>query len=228
MKQHPGDAEFDRFAGDYDRMLADSLPVDGGDNEVFAAYKVGEVAIDVGPASPVRVLDFGCGIGRSLVHLGRAFPRSELWGYDPSQASLDQARERAQGARLCAETVSLPEGAFDVVFMANVLHHVPLDARPGVLADCRRLLAEKGSLWVFEHNPRNFVTRRVFDACPFDRGASMLQREETIALGTRAGLRPTRAAYTLFLPLAHRAWLRCQRALAWLPLGAQYCVRFTR
>jgi len=227
MTREPANAEFDSYARDYDRVLAKALPCDSEDNEVFAAYKVGEVALDMGDRVPARILDFGCGVGRSLDHLARAFPQSELWGFDPSRVSLEAAQSRAPHASLVSETASLPSRGFDVVFMANVLHHVPPAARQDVLADCRRLLAQGGSLWVFEHNPRNFVTRRVFDACPFDRDASMLRREETIALGAAAGLTRARAAYTLCLPFANNAWLRCQRALAWLPLGAQYCVRFT-
>ena len=52
--------EFDPYAETYDRLLADSLGT--GDIDRFAAYKVDEIAYRLRR----RVLDFGCGIGRSL------------------------------------------------------------------------------------------------------------------------------------------------------------------
>ena len=81
---------------------------------------------------------------------------------------------------------------------------------------------------MFEHNPYNPLARRVFERCPFDEGASMLRRRAVIDLGRDAGLKVKRAAYTLFLPSANRHWLRVQRLLSWLPVGAQYYVQFQK
>jgi SAM-dependent methyltransferase len=46
----------------------------------------------------ISVLDVGCGLGRSSLALGRAFPRSTILGIDPHQPSIDQARTRARQA----------------------------------------------------------------------------------------------------------------------------------
>ena len=220
--------EFDRFAYDYERILESSLADAGADGERFAEYKIGEMSLQLRDHAPRRILDFGCGVGRSLNHLARYFPEAALAGYDPSGASLDEAQSRTPAASLFSEPSALPLESFDLVLAANVMHHIPSEERSAATALCAKLLAPGGSLFVFEHNPYNPLTRRVFERCPFDRDASMLYRREVIALGKAAGLRLTRAAYTLFVPLCNVSWLRAQRLLAWLPAGAQYYVQFEK
>lgn len=218
--------EFDRFAGDYDAHLGRAL---GGrlDADRFAAYKVDEVAERLRAVPVRRVLDFGCGVGRGLGFLADAFPGAELWGFDPSAPSLEEAQRRAPGARLTADWAALP-GGFDCILAANVLHHVAQGERAATLARCRDALAPGGSLFVFEHNPLNPLTRLVFERCPFDEGAAMIRRGHLVAEGERAGLRQVRSGFTLFLPFRGRLARRVHRALSWLPLGAQYCVQFAR
>jgi SAM-dependent methyltransferase len=228
--------EFDRFAKDYDHALARSLAGSltgsltgaADEGERFAEYKVGEMALQLSRIPPRRILDFGCGVGRSLKFLERYFPGAAICGYDPSPASLDEAHRRVPSASLFPDRASLPAAAFDAVLAANVLHHIAPDQRPAAIELCGDVLARGGSLFVFEHNPFNPVTRRVFDRCPFDEGASMLPRRDVIALGRRAGLKVRRSAYTLFLPFSNRRWLRAQRLLSWLPAGAQYYVQFEK
>lgn len=220
-------AEFDPYARNYDAVLATAL---GGDSEVdrFAAYKIDEMSYRVGGSVVRRVLDFGCGVGRSLPFLVDAFPEAEVWGFDPSAECASAAKTRAPSARVVADWASVEAGSFDCVLAANVFHHVPQEARLAELERCRTLLAPGGSLFVFEHNPFNPVTRRVFDRCPFDRDAVMIVPSEMLRLGQRAGLTVNRCAYTLFLPFRGKAVAAFHRMLAWLPLGAQYYVQFIR
>jgi SAM-dependent methyltransferase len=220
--------EFDRFAHDYDRVLAGSLAGAADEGERFAEYKVGEMALQIAASTPRRILDFGCGVGRSLRFLARYFPDAHVHGYDPSPVSLEQARVRVPEAELVTDSALLPTAFFDAILVANVFHHIPTAQRAAAMATCGRVLAPGGSLFIFEHNPLNPVTRRVFDRCPFDVGAVMLPRPEVVALGRRAGLAITRSAYTLFLPFSNRGWLRAQRLLSWLPAGAQYYVQFAK
>jgi SAM-dependent methyltransferase len=48
----------------------------------------------------ISVLDVGCGLGRSTIALGRAFPRSAILGIDPHGPSIDRARALAREAGL--------------------------------------------------------------------------------------------------------------------------------
>lgn len=220
-------AEFDRYASTYERELAQSTGA-AFDLDRFTAYKVDLVAHHVAPERILRLLDFGCGVGRSLPYLAQTFPQAKLFGFDPSAACLTQASERLPAATLTSDWSEIPKDAFDCVFAANVFHHIAPGGRAAALANCAAALRAGGSLFVFEHNPHNPATRWVFDRCAFDRGASMIRRSEMVALGRAVGLRVSRAAYTLFVPFAGRGWAALQRTIGWLPLGAQHYVQFTR
>jgi SAM-dependent methyltransferase len=220
-------AEFDPYAKNYDRVLAESLPL-SGDVDRFAAYKIDEVAHRRASQPMRRILDFGCGVGRSLPFLTRAFPAAEVWAYEPSPDCVEVARAREPKAHVTAQWYDVPLRTFDCVVAANVFHHVLPSDRLDAMRRCRDALAEGASFFVFEHNPLNPVTRRIFDRCPFDRGASMIDRAALMQLGVASGLRVQRKAYTLFVPFAGRIAAALQRRVAWLPLGAQYYVEFVR
>ncbi len=99
---------------------------------------------------PLRVLDVGCGTGRSR-RIYRA--RSGFYtGIDLSLGSLGLARRREQDASwLQADALRLPfrDGSFDVVAFSSVLHHVP--DRRIALAEALRVLRTDG--WVFAFDP---------------------------------------------------------------------------
>jgi SAM-dependent methyltransferase len=219
--------EFDPYGASYDEVLAPSL---GGAGNVdrFAAYQVEEIGYRMRTRPVRRVLDFGCGVGRSLPFLAVTFPEAQVWGFDPSGSCVVAARARAPHTTVTSDWNEIPNAHFDCILAANVFHHVAADARIAELRRCALALAPDGSLFVFEHNPRNPVTWRVFERCPFDRGAKMIRREEMERIGTAAGLRVRFAAFTLFLPFAGRTVAAIHRGLAWLPLGAQYYVQFSR
>ena len=61
------------------------------------------------------------------------------------------------------------------------------------------LLAPKGRLLVFEHNP---ATRWVVSRCPFDTGAVLLRPAEMADLMRQAGLRGIGQNYIVFFPAA--------------------------
>ncbi len=219
---------FDKFAKDYDRVLAASLPAGMEESGYFAEYKVAGMARRLRGRAPRRILDFGCGAGRSLPFLRRHFPGSELWGYDVSPDSLAVAATHCPDATLCADWSAMAGVSFDAILAANVFHHIPPADRPEALARCRGALADGGRMFLFEHNPRNPVTRRVFERCAFDVDAEMLSLATALDLADRAGFSVEHRAYTLFFPRP-LAFLRgLESLLGWLPLGAQYYVQLAR
>jgi SAM-dependent methyltransferase len=219
-------AEFDPYAQQYDTVLAGALGRLAGDVDRFASYKVTEVAHLSRDRNVTHVLDFGCGTGRSLQFIAQAFPNAQLFGFDPSEDCIAQARERRLPAVLAAAWDDIRIQQYDCILAANVFHHIPPARRADELKKCADVLRPKGSVFVFEHNPYNPATRWVFDRCPFDRDASMIRRSAMIELGRSVGLRVRRAAYTLFVPFQTKTWCKLQRPLGWLPLGAQYYVEF--
>ena len=220
-------ADFDRYAGGYDDALSASIGAAFGDIDRFAEYKVAVVVESLAADRIESVLDFGCGVGRSLPFLARAFPHARIFGFDPSPASITQARARDAQATLTASWDEIPRGSFDCVFAANVFHHIDPVHRASALARCADALHAGGSVFVFEHNPYNPLTRWIFERCEFDRGASMITRSELIAMGRSIGLSVSRTRYTLFVPFRGRPWSALQRSIGWLPLGAQHYVQFT-
>lgn len=218
--------EFDRYADDYDRTLRESLPAGMEEDAYFARYKVDYVAAASRGRSVARILDFGCGAGRSLEYLVAAFPQATVHGFDPSTESIRIAAQRVPRAVLGADWNEIAAQRFDVVFAANVFHHIARDELALRLRQCRDVLAPSGRFFVFEHNPSNPVTRWVFERCPFDVDAHMIPRREFIDAANGSGLHLARSRYTLFFPKPLKFLRPLERGLGWLPLGAQYCVEF--
>lgn len=101
---------------------------------------------DGGRGGGLRLLDVGCGTGRMLTELGRL---GRATGADLSDEALRFCRERGHERVLKADLCHLPfpDGAFDVVTALDVLEHV--EDHVGALAECRRVLAPGGRLFIF-------------------------------------------------------------------------------
>jgi hypothetical protein len=96
--------------------------------------------------------------------------------------------------------------------------------RPAVYAELTRLLKPGGRLYVFEHNPRNPLVRYVVARTPIDANAILLDSQEVRhgLLGSARYALDT--DYLMFTPPGLPFLQGVDRALAWLPLGAQYAV----
>ena len=220
--------EFDKFADNYDSVLAQTIPELINEDTYFAAYKVELMAERLGRRQVTSLLDFGCGAGRSLPLIANCFPGASVWGFDVSSESLRAAARRLPQATLFSDWAQAAGQGFDAVMVANVLHHIKPAQRVAALRQCRDHLSDAGSLFIFEHNPYNPVTRRIFERCPFDVDAEMLSMARAVAAGREAGLRPVRKGYTLFFPKPLAKLRPAERALRWLPLGAQFYVQMAR
>src|SRR5262249_43986596 len=106
-----------------------------------------------------HVLDVGCGAGNYTLKLLERLPGLDATLIDLSLPMLDRARERGRRATAGRITtiqadiraVELPEGWFDIVLAAAVLHHLRTDEEwRKVFAAFHRALRPGGSLWVFD------------------------------------------------------------------------------
>jgi SAM-dependent methyltransferase len=100
------------------------------------------------PGAPV-IADVGCSTGHLLEDLQRAHPDGTLVGVDLIASGLRKAHTLVPGALLLlADACELPlqEGSVDAVVSANLLEHVPDDAR--ALSEVARVL-RPGALAVF-------------------------------------------------------------------------------
>jgi len=104
-------------------------------------------------------------------------------------------------------------------------HHIEPESRIAAVQNIHRALRPGGRLALFENNPWNPGTRLVMSRIPFDRDAITLSLPEAKHLVRCGGFTETPASWSLFYFPQPLAFLRfSERALSYLPLGAQYCV----
>lgn len=219
-------AEFDSYAEKYEELLAHSIKISGERPEYFAAYKAAYlerlVSRDIR-----RVLDYGCGIGMLTNQLRLRFPKAQVDGFDPSPGSLARIDPVLLTQGSFESNPDFLGSAYDLIVMANVLHHVKPGERRDLVAEVASRLAPGGRLVVFEHNPYNVLMRWAVAQCVFDEDAILLRRKESTLYLTWTGLKAT-SDYIVFFPKWLRWFRRFEQHLSWCPMGAQYVAIGTR
>ena len=99
-----------------------------------------------------RVLDFGCGAGRTLRHLVGEAERAEIWGSDIDAPSIAWLREHLSPPLHVTENgerppIDLPDGHFDLIYAVSVFTHLT-DHWADWLLELRRMLKDDGLLCV--------------------------------------------------------------------------------
>jgi ubiquinone/menaquinone biosynthesis C-methylase UbiE len=223
-------AEFDRFAEEYEIQLRANISASGEGPEFFAEYKIREFA---GFAAPLgregaEILDFGSGIGASVPFLRGYFKGAHVTCADPSTRSLEISRGRFPGPeRYCVidgKRIDQAQDSFDLCFSACVFHHIPHAEHGLWLGELYRVTRSGGLLTIFEHNPLNPLTVRVVNTCPFDVNAVLLRASSLRTSMEKAGWVETTIRYHVFFPHALSALRPLEKHLQSLPLGAQYSI----
>ncbi|PHQ64456.1 class I SAM-dependent methyltransferase [Sphingobium sp. C100] len=116
---------------------------------------------DLAPPAGGAVLEIGCGTGRNLIAVGKAWPKAMLYGVDISEAMLETAR--ASVAKMgMSERVMLAQGdacafdpqaifgraTFDRVFISYALSMIP--DWEAALAQAARCVAPGGRLEIVD------------------------------------------------------------------------------
>ncbi|APL95706.1 methyltransferase [Sphingomonas sp. BHC-A] len=116
---------------------------------------------DLAPPPGGAVLEIGCGTGRNLIAVGKAWPEARLYGVDISAAMLETARKAVTKAGM-ADRVVLAQGdgcefdaaalfgreAFERVFISYALSMIP--DWQGALRQAARCVADGGKLEVVD------------------------------------------------------------------------------
>lgn len=199
---------FDRWASTYDQSRLQSVFFDRVHNELLATLR--PLVRNVGAP---RVLDVGCGTGRLLAKLRKAFPAAELCGVDASGPMIEvaQAKPELRGVRLevaLASALPFDDGSFDAALTTMSFHH--WEDQAAGLRDVARVLRPGGRLLVvdaFAMGPLGPLVRR------FSRGHGVGMRSEGEVMGVlvSAGLGPVELR-SILLPLSPLGILGAQRS----------------
>lgn len=217
--------EFDKFARHYESIHDENVKISGEGSIYFTQYKARYLASQLSPNFSGKILDYGCGIGRLLVFVRDFFPNATLSGFDPSRESLQEAAKSLPSNVVLTDSISKLDGDYDVILLANVLHHVEPPQRAALIAELSGRLKKGGRIYFFEHNPLNPVTRWVVSQCEFDHDAVLLYPGEIQRYLKIPMMSAPARDYVMFFP-KFLAWLRpIENSLRWLPLGAQYVVQ---
>ena len=223
--------ELDEVGPEYRSIHDDNLRLTGFRSEYFCDRKVREMARCLASSGSDQhtgtVLDLGCGDGLCASYLQRHFPDSSIHGIDVAWPGLQVATSRHPHGALFSiydgERAPFADSSFDLVLVANVLHHVTAAVRNRLLREIHRLLRADGRLFIFEHNPYNPVTRYLVRTCCFDHGVTLLSPLRLRRLLRNAGFTP-RFGFMIFVPGMLRRLDVMERFMRWLPLGGQYVV----
>jgi SAM-dependent methyltransferase len=217
-------AEFDSYASEYRELVDRSVRLTGESSTYFAAYKAAYIARRIAPRSGCKILDYGCGVGLFSQELKKQLNGVRIDGFDVSPESIQQLDAALRRDGKFTSNLDELEHNYDVVVVANVLHHVEPSHRAQLVGRACSRLAADGKLVVFEHNPLNPLTRRAVAQCPFDKGVTLLGVSESLEYFRANKLNVLARDYMVFFP----RWLSWFRPLEpWLSrcaLGAQYAV----
>ena len=220
-------AEFDQFGQNYESILNSDIEFSGENAEYFANYKAECVHDFLGSDFKGRILDYGCGIGMVAGCLKKHFDREKVsvFGFDVSEESVKAAREKVRDVHFSSDLEKIGQEPFDVIIVANVLHHVKPEERNDFFKQVRSYLSKNGLIFVFEHNPYNPVTRYVVSKSVFDKDASLLNAGEALRLMRENGMDIVEKKYIVFFPGFLKKLRGLESKLGFLPMGAQYmCV----
>lgn len=127
-----------------------------GRNDAFELHDV--FATSLGDLKPKRILDLGCGYGKTTFSLKKRWPEAEVIGLDPALPCLRLARRLATERGLeidwqqgIGESLPFEDASFDLVTITMVLHEVPPDQIRRILAEARRVLKPGGRIAMLEN-----------------------------------------------------------------------------
>jgi len=148
IHQQPGGVWSDLVAGFvYERAASTTTPLAGarhGDlHDRFTDVLEREC-----PA-PRRVLDMGCGFGKSTKPIATRFPRAELEAVDLSAPCLQVAAlgtDRVRFRQMDAAHTDYPDAHFDLVTSTMLLHEMPPPAIEQTLGEAARVLQPGGKM----------------------------------------------------------------------------------
>jgi SAM-dependent methyltransferase len=224
---------FDQYAQNYDEGHTKAVAMSGFTPDYFHEYKLKEMVSYLkkeGLANkPLKLLDFGCGIGRSVEYIRKYLPKLSIYGIDVSEGEIKVAiknNKKVKNVKFASfdgEHIPFKE-KFDIIFIANVFHHIRRDKHDRVIKNISKSLANDGHLFIFELNPLNPLTMLVAirNDYRFDKNANLLNPYYAGNMLHKAGFIKNKVRFTIFIPRFLSPLLPLEKYLYRLPIGAHY------
>lgn len=224
---------FDQYARNYNEGHAKAVKSTGFEPSYFHEYKIKEIYRHLKVRglnnSNLSLLNVGCGIGESEPFIKKHLPHIRIWGIDVSEKCIEVARETN---RLLSDVVYAPydgehipfDNSFDIVFVANVFHHIRRENHLKTLTILNKKIKDDGLLFLFELNPLNPLTLWIAykNDYKFDKDSKLLNPYHTRKLLIQAGFSEVEPRYTIFFPNQLSFLIPFERHLHKFPFGAHY------
>jgi trans-aconitate methyltransferase len=121
------------------------------------------------------ILDYGCGDGLLMSFMHELFWHANIIGVDKPSVIATAKKEFPD---LQFETIEFIDtcqpASFDLIYLANVLHHVPLNDRKILFKQLSTLLKPNGYLAIIELNPWNLFSRIRHAIDPYELDAPLI------------------------------------------------------
>ena len=173
-----------------------------GDNDDYKFHRL-FVETAIPRRSYGRIVDLGCGFGKSTWPLKRVFPEAEVIGVDLAAPCLRLAAERCNGQGLAirfrqadAGATGLESNEAGLVTATMLVHELPLEVLAATLREAARLLAPGGLLRIldfqFTGDPVRDLAMREHGARNNEPFMPVMMAADTLAMAEAAGLRNVR------------------------------------
>jgi ubiquinone/menaquinone biosynthesis C-methylase UbiE len=152
IHQHPGGVWSDEVAGFvYERGARSTTPLAAQTHRDLHQRLADRIAAD---APPARILDMGCGFGKSTRPFWETFRDADIHAIDISAPCLEVAAMDAAGAQarniryrqMNAAATDYPDARFDLVTSTMLVHEMPPGEIEAVFDEAHRVLAPGGRM----------------------------------------------------------------------------------
>ena len=217
-------AEFDNYIEKYRENNNKYITLSGEDSKFFAEFrstKLYEITQRMKRIS--STLDFGCGDGLMTSFISKLFTNAKNFGIDPSSKSIEIAKSRNLSINFQnfnGINLDFPDNSIDVIYSANVFHHIQWNLHSTYLKEIFRILSPDGMFVLMEHNPLNPLTMMSFLRNPMDKNAKIMPPWYSKKVIGEFG--KTNTEFQFFFPRFLKFLRPLEKYMTKLPIGAMY------